>query len=153
MTGPGAKNFKFYRFVLYSAHSHQNSLPCPLLPHPTPLKKNKTKKKEKKKQTKNKIKYNLENLFRQVRSWKFLILLVKLKAFRGVSFCDTEALWKGLAKLNCGFQLSVQKELVNFFQPGKKVNISNFIGFIFLKDKLVEPATFAKVTYPVTERL
>ena len=48
---------------------------------------------------------------------------------------------------------SVSQKLENFFRVGEKVKISNFIGFFFVKGKLVEPETFSGASCPDTEGL
>ena len=48
---------------------------------------------------------------------------------------------------------SVSQKLENFFRVGEKVKIFNFIGFFFLKGKLVEAETLSGVSCPDTEGL
>ena len=43
--------------------------------------------------------------------------------------------------------------MVKFLGPVKKAEISNFIGWFFLKDKLLEQETDAAVSSPDTEGL
>ena len=46
---------------------------------------------------------------------------------------------------------SVSQKLENFFRVREKVKIFNFIGFFFLKGKLVDPETFSGVSRPDTK--
>ena len=68
--------------------------------------------------------------------------LVEPETFSGVSCPDMEGLWKVLGKTASWFPIQAPKNLENFFRVGEKVKISNFIGFFFLKGKLVQPETF-----------
>ena len=68
--------------------------------------------------------------------------LVEPETFSGVSCPDMEGLWKVLGKTASWFPIQAPKNLENFFRVGEKVKISNFIGFFFLKSKLVQPETF-----------
>ena len=66
---------------------------------------------------------------------------------------DTDGLWKVWGKTESSFAIQLPKNLENFFGVGEKVKISNFIGFFFVKGKLVEPETFTGVSCPDTEGL
>ena len=69
----------------------------------------------------------------------------------GVSCPETEGPWKVFGKSDWWFLIQAHKNLVNFFQEGKNVKISNFIGLFFLKGKLVEAKTLTKVSSCDTE--
>ena len=105
---------------------------------------------------------NLENFFRvgrKVKIFNFIGVfflkgkLVESETLSGVSCPDTEGLWKVWGKTELWFPIQPPKNLENFFRVGRKVKISNFIGFFFLKGKLVEPETFRGVPCPDTEGL
>ena len=92
------------------------------------------------------VSQKLENFFRvreKVKIFNFIGFfflkgkLVEPETFSGVSCPDTEGLWKVWAKTESWFPIQPPKNLENFFRVGEKVKISNFIGFFFLKGKLV----------------
>ena len=56
-------------------------------------------------------------------------------------------------KLNPGFQFSQKQNWVKFLGAGKKVKILNFIGWICLKDKLLEQKIDTAVSCPDIEEL
>ena len=65
-----------------------------------------------------------------------LLTLFDLVTFTGVLSCDTEGLWKAE---NCPvFSNLAQKELENLFGVSNKGEISNFTGWFYLKDRLLE---------------
>ena len=65
--------------------------------------------------------------------------LVEPETLSGVSCPDTKGLWKVWGQTESGFPIQPPKNFENFFQVGRKVKISNFIGLFFVKGKLVEP--------------
>ena len=65
--------------------------------------------------------------------------LVEPENLSGVSWPDTEGLWKVWGQTESGFPIQPPKNSENFFRVGRKVKISNFIGLFFVKGKLVEP--------------
>ena len=79
--------------------------------------------------------------------------LVEPETFRGISCPDIEGLWNFWGQTESRFPIEPPKNLENFFRVGEKVKIPNFIGFFFLKGKLVEPETLSGVSCPDTEGL
>ena len=79
--------------------------------------------------------------------------LVEPETFTGVYCPDNEGLWKVWGKTESWFPIEPPKNLENFFRVGEKVKISTFIGFFFLKGKLVEPETFTGYSCLETEQL
>ena len=76
---------------------------------------------------------------------------VEPETFTGVSYLDTEGLWKVWGKTEWCFPIQPPEKLENFFGVGEKGKISNSIGYFFLKGKRVEPETFAGVSCPDNE--
>ena len=72
--------------------------------------------------------------------------LVQPKTLKGVSFCDTERLWKVQGKINSWFPIQLRKKWVNFLGAGGSNETSNFIGLFCLEGKLLEPKTFTGVS-------
>ena len=110
----------------------------------------------------NSLSQKLENFFQvgqKVKIFNFIGFffvkgrLVELETLSGVSCPDTEGLWKVWGKTESGLPIQPPKNLENFFRVGRKVKIFNFIGFFFLKGKLVESETFSGVSCPDTEGL
>ena len=110
----------------------------------------------------NSLSQKLENFFqvgKEVKIFNFIGFffvkgrLVELETLSGVSCPDTEGLWKVWGKTESGLPIQPPKNLENFFRVGRKVKIFNFIGFFFLKGKLVESETFSGVSCPDTEGL
>ena len=76
--------------------------------------------------------------------------LVEPESFAGDSYPDTKGLWKTWDKTESWFHVQTPNKLLNFFWAGKKVKISNFIGFFFVKGK---PEIFTRVSCSDTEGL
>ena len=79
---------------------------------------------------------------------KFEILLLSFvckvdwlcqKSFTGVSFCDTEGSWNVWATPERSFPNQPTKNWSICFQLPKRLQISNFIGFLLSEGKLSEP--------------
>ena len=108
------------------------------------------------------VSQKLENFFRvgeKVKISNFIgFFFVKRKlvdpeTLPGVSCPDTEGLWKVWGKTELWFPIQPPKNLENLFRLGRKVKNFNFIGFFFLKGKLVESETFSGVSRPDTKGL
>ena len=61
------------------------------------------------------------------------------KTLTGVSFCDTEGSWNVWAKPERSFPNQPTKNWSICFQLPKRLQISNFIGFLLSEGKLTEP--------------
>ena len=78
--------------------------------------------------------------------------LLEQKLDTAVSCPDTEVLWKMWGKTDSWFLIQPTKNCVDFFQASQKVKISNFMGFFYLKDTLVQPRTVTGVSSCVSLR-
>ena len=76
--------------------------------------------------------------------------LVGPETFTGVFYHDTEGLWKVWDKTESCFPIQLPENLEKFIRVGEKVQISNFIGYFFVKTRLVEPETFTGGSCPDT---
>ena len=79
--------------------------------------------------------------------------LVEAKTFPKVSSCDSEGPQKAWGKTDSRFPIQHRKKLGNFYRGCEKIEISNIIGQLFLKDKVVEPEILTGVSCPDTEGL
>ena len=79
--------------------------------------------------------------------------LLEPKRLARVLFSDTEGLYNVSAKSECSFPNQPPRNWWICFKLPKRVQISNFIGFFFLKGKLLEPKTFPAVLFSDTEGL
>ena len=85
--------------------------------------------------------------------WFFLkVTLLEQKTVAGVSSCDTERLCKVWGKSDYWFPIQARKKSVNFVPLSQRVEISNLMRLVFLKGKLVQPKTLARVSFYDTER-
>ena len=73
--------------------------------------------------------------------------LAQPKTVAGVSSCDTERLCKVLRKSDYWFPIEPRKKSVNFVPASQRVEISNFMELVFLKGKLVQPKTLARLSF------
>ena len=73
------------------------------------------------------------------------------KTFTWVSFCDTKRRWKVWAKTESCFPNQPPKNYSICFQEAKRVQISNFIAFFWLKGKLLVPKTLSGLSFCYTE--
>ena len=96
------------------------------------------------------------------KGYKFQIWLVSLclkgtlvepKTFTQVLFSDTEGVWKVWGKAECWFPNQPPKNWSISFELGKRVEISNFIGFLCLKGTILEPYIFTQALFSDTEGL
>ena len=71
----------------------------------------------------------------------------------GVSSCETKEPWKLWQESDFCFPIQPRKKSVNFVPAAQRVEISNFMGLVFLKGKLVRPKTVAGVSFYDTEGL
>ena len=85
--------------------------------------------------------------------WFFLKgTLVEPKTVAGVSSYDTEVSWQVWHKTDSWFPIQPTKQSANFVPASQRVEISNLMGWFFLKATLVEPKTVAGVSSCHTER-
>ena len=56
----------------------------------------------------------------------------------GVLSCDTEGPWKVWGKTDSWFLVEPRKTCANFVEASKKIKISNFIRWFYLKDKFLD---------------
>ena len=77
--------------------------------------------------------------------------MLEQKIDAAVSCPDTKEPWKVWGKTNSWFPILPKKNWVNFLRAGKKVKISNLIGWFCLKDKLLEQNVDTAVSCPDTK--
>ena len=85
--------------------------------------------------------------------WFFLKgTLLEPKRLAGVSSYDTEVSWQVWEKTDCWFPIQPRKKSANFLPASQRVEISDLMGWFFLKGTLVEPKTVRRVSCYDTER-
>ena len=85
--------------------------------------------------------------------WFFLKgTLVEPKTVAGDSSYDTEVSWQVWGETHCWLPIEPRKKSANFVPPSQRLEISNLVGWFFLKGTLVECKTVTRVSCYDTEK-
>ena len=78
--------------------------------------------------------------------------LLEPKPLAGVSSYDTEVSWQVWEKTDCWFPIQPRKISTNFVPASQMVEISNLMGWFFLKSTLVESKNVTQISCYETEK-